>query len=1030
MASGTSEKATTAKMASVAELASKRAINNSATNTTIVFNLVGAASNAKAVGEDPLPTKVNYFIGNDPKKWQTNVKTYARVRYQNVYPGIDLLYYGNNRQVEYDFLVSPGADAGKIQFSVQGADALSVDAEGNLVLSKGGSQLYFQAPGIYQQVNGSHVKVSGKYFVQDSTHVGFTIAAHDRSKTLVIDPVLVYSTFLGGRGDDYGNAVAVDASGNAYVTGTTDSPDFPLATLGSFNPNQQRLFVAKLDVSGSTLLFADYFGGTSGNDQANSIAVDSTGNTYVAGATSSADFPVFGAYQPAMAGYTNAFLTKFSSDGSSLVFSTYLGGSNYDYGEAVVVDSAGEAAIAGNTSSQNFPLANPYQSSISPDENGDWGTYGFFSKFSADGSSLLYSSYLAGNLGADDWDASTLITGLADDSSGNLYIVGSTDTTNFPTTSGAYMTAFPGTYQSVCFIAKFDTSGEMVYSSYLGGTGYSSPAGVAVDASGYAYVAGYDDGQDNFPVTTTSICDPSSQNCNGTFVAKFDTAGAALVYSTFLGPDNNSSPFGIQVDASGDAYVVANSESSPFTLVNPIEAYMGGSDLLIVELDSSGSSQQFATFVGAAEDDSASGMAMDQTGAIYVTGNTDSQYFPATQSAFQGTWGGQYDAFILKISPANNSSPVIEPAVLQFSTVVVGVSGTPQSTILRNMGTASLDIASKSVTGDFAETDDCGTSVAAGSFCTVTVTFTPTAAGPRYGTITLGDNAAGSPHFISLVGEGSSSGVNLSSASLSFPSTSVGETSSAQTVTLLNAGNATLNISSIAASANFAETNTCPSALAIGYSCQIAITFTPTTGGPVSGSVTVIDDAPDSPQVISLSGSAVDFDMSSSGGSASVSPGASAAYPISISPVGGNFTRAVYLACANLPAYSTCTVDPASVVPGANPASVTVTIKTTGAAAQLSTGRHWELAWWKLAPGVGMFGMILFGAGRRIRRFKSVLLLHLLIAAMFLWAGCGSGGSGQSSQAGRYTPAGTYTVSVIGQSGSVQHITQLTLTVQ
>ncbi|MGA2004903.1 MAG: SBBP repeat-containing protein, partial [Terriglobales bacterium] len=682
------------------------------------FNLVGAASSPAAVGEDPLPTKVNYFIGNDPKKWRTNVRTYAKVRYQNVYRGIDLVYYGSNRQVEYDFVLAPGADANQIQFSVTGADSLNVDAQGNLVLTKGTNQLHFQAPNIYQEVAGSRLKVVGSYSLKDSTHVGFTVAPHDSSKTLVIDPVLVYSTFLGGRGDDQANAIAVDSIGNAYVTGTTDSPDFPLANLGGFNPDQTRMFVTKLDVSGSTLLYADYFGGTSGDDYPYSIAVDSNGNAYVTGLAYSSDFSVLNAYQPNLAGYANAFLTKFSADGSSLVYSTFLGGSNFDFAQALAVDSAGEATIAGYATSTNFPLANAFQSSIAPDENNIWGVYSFFSRFSADGSSLIYSSYLAGNLDAqfcygDGCGPYSDITGLGLDGSGNLYIAGNTNTFNFPITPGAYMTTNPGSNNNYePFVSKFDTSGGIVYSSYFGGNGYAQASAIAVDSNGGAYITGYDQGNDNFPITATTICNPNTQSCSGMFVTKFDSAGATLVYSTYLGQNNNSSGVSIQVDASGDAYVIGSDGSSgQYAPVNPIEGYIGGQDILLMEIDPLASTQLFATYLGGGVYDDPAGLALDSNGAIYVTGGTQSQFFPVTQSAFQSSWGGETDAFILKIGPANAPAVTIAPSLLQFSTMNVGVTSSPLSTILRNMGTAALTITSKTVAGDFAETDDCGTSV-------------------------------------------------------------------------------------------------------------------------------------------------------------------------------------------------------------------------------------------------------------------------------------------------------------------------------
>ncbi len=1211
-------------------------------DAVMTFNLVGAASNPTIVGEDPLPTKVNYFIGNDPKKWQTNVKTYAKVRYQNVYPGIDLLYYGNNRQVEYDFVVAPGADASKIQFSVGGADALNVDDEGNLVLTKGTKQLRFQTPAIYQQVNGSKVKVPGNYALKDSTHVGFAVAAHDSSKTLVIDPVLLYSTFLGGRSYDQGNAIAVDSIGNAYVTGLTQSPDFPLATIGSFSPNQQRMFVVELDVSGSNLLYADYFGGTSGNDSPNSIAVDSTGSAYVAGQAYSSDFSVLNAYQSTLGGDANAFVTKFSADGSSLVYSTYLGGNSYDYAQAIAVDSTGEATLAGYATSQNFPLSNAYQSAIAPDQDSNWGQYAFFARFSADGSSLNYSSYLAGNLDNSCFDYCgpyTSINGLALDSSGDVYLVGDTDTTNFPTTDGAYLTAYPGTYDNtVPFISKFDNSGSIVYSSYFGGNGYAYATSVAVDSSGFAYVTGYDEGSDSFPITATSICNPGTQTCQGMFVTKFDTAAATLVYSTYLGPNNNSTGQAIQVDTSGDAYVVgADGSSGQYTTTGQIEGYVGGNDMLLIEIDPTASTQLFSTFIGGGIYDQATGMALDSNAAIYITGSTQSTYFPATQSAFQSSWGGQTDAFMLKIGQANAAAVAIGPSLLQFSTLNVGVASPPRSTVLRNMGTEALNLATKTITGDFTETDDCGTSVPAGSFCTFTVIFTPTVPGSRFGTILLGDNASGSPHFINLVGDGSAPIVTLSPQTLTFTSLPVNQTSAAQTITLSNTGNATLNISSIAASTNFGETNNCPPALAFGSSCQIQVSATPTVGGALTGTLTLTDDAPDSPetialsgsgfvttgtftpgalsfgnvavgssgsaqvvtvkntggvamtvsgmsvstgfaqtsncssvpvngncsisvtfapttsgaqsgtltindnaqgnpniitlsgtglagtaslsasslsfasltvgtkssaqtitvtntgngaltmasiqatgdfaqtnncatvaanggtcaiqvtftptssgtrtgsisltdsavnspQLISLTGSGIDFSMPSSAGSKSVAVGAVATYSVAIAPVGGTFSSAISLTCDGVPAFATCTVNPTSVTPGSSASTVTVTVNTAATSAKLalpgSTQRP-AFGFWAVNLGFGLFGMFLLGNRRGRRRATNLLLLMVLVSGMLFSVGCGGSSNTKTpSTPSSSTPAGTYNVLVIGTSGSVQHFTSLTLTVQ
>ena len=275
---------------------------------TLAVNLVGGSTNPQVVGEAQLPTKVNYFIGRDPKKWRTNVPTYSRVRYRNVYPGVDVVYYGNHGIMEYDFDLAPGADPRQIEFEVKGVDALNLDSAGDLVLTKGASELRFQTPILYQKIDGVRARVPGTYVLRDGTHVGFVVGNYDATQPLVIDPVLVYSTFLGGSSDDFSNGIAVDSTGDAYTVGITDSPDFPLATIGSYTSTQFRMFLTELDPTGSTLIFADYFGGTGGGDEAYGVALDSSGNPYVTGDATSSDFPVVpvpplpGAYQTALAG--------------------------------------------------------------------------------------------------------------------------------------------------------------------------------------------------------------------------------------------------------------------------------------------------------------------------------------------------------------------------------------------------------------------------------------------------------------------------------------------------------------------------------------------------------------------------------------------------------------------------------------------------------------------------------------------------------------------------------------------------------
>jgi|CZKD01.1.fsa_nt_gi hypothetical protein len=839
---------------------------------TLQFSLLGAARNPAVVGERPQSGRVNYFVGNNPAKWQRNVPTYAQVRYKSIYPGIDLLYYGNQRQLEYDFVIAPGADPGKIQFDIRGARGMHIDADGSLVLTTSNGDLHFQTPAVYQESNGQRVAVDGGYVVNDQTHISFHLAQYDPTKPLVIDPVLVYSTYLGGSGDDQAGGIAVDATGNVYVTGSTDSTDFPLTTLGSLPAGNTHVFVAKLDARGSNLIYADYIGGNS-QDYGYALALDAANNVYVTGSTASSDFPMVNPFQGTYPGAFNAFLTKISPDGSSLSYSTYFGGNGSDLPSSVAVDSAGAMMIAGYTSSTNLPVANAYQSTVSANLGGIYGDYGFLTKFSPDGSSLVYSTYFGGNSNVPLNCGETLcwpgpasaVAALVLDPAGNAYITGSTNTYNFPVTEGAYQTT-DSTQQNgtVGFVSKFSGGGSLQYSTYLYDPSglLTDPTDIAVDGAGSAYVTGITFSWDGtFPITSASICDPSvyGGGCNYAFVTKFDAAAATLAYSTYLGPNNSAVPQAIVLDGNNDAYVLAYAPSGSLNTVNGIENYSNGNDLLLVEIDPAASTQLFATYLGGSGDDqpAPAGMVLDASGNIYVAGTTDSSDFPITQSAFQSVLGGNTDAFILKIAATSAPAVTLSPAALQYASQTVGSSSQPQTILLRNMGSAPLAISSITTTGDFAETDNCGNSVQAAGSCAFSIIFTPTAVGSRDGTIVIQDDAAGSPHIISLNGSGQGAVVTLIPPMLTFPSVPVGNSSAPQTITLANTGNAALSISAIEAAGDYAQTNNCPPSLSAGSSCAINVTFAPTTSGTRTGTVTVSDSVAGSPQIVGLTGTGV-----------------------------------------------------------------------------------------------------------------------------------------------------------------------------
>src|SRR5438876_1216297 len=338
-----------------------------ATPTALRMRFADANPQARVQGQEELPGKANYFTGNDPTKWRTNVPTYAKVRYDNLYPGIDLIYHGNHHQLEHDFVVRPEADPSSIALSIQGADTVEVDAQGDLVLHTAAGPIRLRKPVFYQEVKGVRKEIPGGYVIKDSHQVGFWVAAYDASRPLIIDPVLSYSTFLGGSGIDEGLGIAVDASGNAYVTGLTDSTDFPTTTgaLQTTSGGFDDVFVTKLDPTGSTLVYSTYLGG-SGTDDVSGIAVDASGNAYLTGVTDSTNFPTATeAFQPAFGGAGGyAFVTKLDPTGAALLYSTYLGGTGSDQGNGIAVDAAGNFYVTGVTDSANFPTMGALQTAF------------------------------------------------------------------------------------------------------------------------------------------------------------------------------------------------------------------------------------------------------------------------------------------------------------------------------------------------------------------------------------------------------------------------------------------------------------------------------------------------------------------------------------------------------------------------------------------------------------------------------------------------------------------------------------------
>jgi hypothetical protein len=395
--------------------------------TVVRMKLENAGQPRRAIGLEKLPGISNYFIGNDPARWRTNVPQYARIQYEGVYPGIDLVWYGNQRRLEYDFVVAPGADPKQIQVAYEGAESLEVEAHGELVLRTALGEVRQQKPRVYQEISGKQVEVGARYAIVARNRVSFELARYDRKQELRIDPVvLVYSTYLGGNGVDQTLGIAVDAAGSAYVTGLTTSTSFPTQSpyQATFQGGDYDVFVTKLTPAGDALAYSTYLGGsTRGDDIGWGIAVDGAGSAYVTGDTASTNFPTQSPYQATLQGLKNAFVTKLTPAGNALVYSTYLGGWDFDYGTGIAVDGAGSAYVTGYTRSANFPTQSAYQATY------PGGTYdAFVTKLTPAGNALVYSTYLGGS---GDENAH----GIAVDAAGSAYVMGETTSTNFPTQS-------------------------------------------------------------------------------------------------------------------------------------------------------------------------------------------------------------------------------------------------------------------------------------------------------------------------------------------------------------------------------------------------------------------------------------------------------------------------------------------------------------------------------------------------------------------------------------------------------------------
>lgn len=688
---------------------------SSASGAVLRMKLLGVNHQPHAKGLEQLAGYSNYFIGSDPNKWRTNIPNFAKVKFESVYPGVDLVYYGNQRQLEYDFVVAPGADASLIQLGFIGAEHVQIDHKGDLLLRANGGEVRWRKPVIYQEIAGIKRFVDGHYRANGGTSIGFELSDFDPRYALVIDPTLVYSTYLGGSSSgEVAAAITVDSAGNAYVTGSTGSTNFPTANayqsaLAS-NGTSTNAFVTKLNAAGDGVIYSTYLGGSGGGpaygDGGSGIAVDTSGNAYIAGYTYSSNFPTSTSFQSNYAGNGDAFVAKLNPTGNSLLYSTYLGGSAQDGfpKTSIAVDSSGAAVVVGNTYSADFPALNAGQP-----------TYGgqgdcLIAKVNTSGT-VAYATYFGGN-DLDDCE------GLALDSSGNIYLAGSSLSTDFPFTGSV------GNGHG--FVAKLQNSASgVIYATKLGGVsgnkGDAGAGGVAVDSAGNAYVFGSATATD-LPITTTAFQRLFGGGVDDTFVMKLDSAGSNLLYCSYLGGSQGEQGIAIAIDPSGHMYVTGNTASPDFPLSNAIQQTYGGgqSDVFIAEFDPFGTtatSLVYSAFLGGTNADHAYSIAADAAGNAYIAGNTGGG-FPVTPGAFQTTYGGSVnDGFVAKIGSA-------------------GSTQTPASITATN-GTAQIAVVDASAPAPFSATvtNSSGTGVP-----NQTVTFTAPSSGAS-GTFAGGGNS-------------------------------------------------------------------------------------------------------------------------------------------------------------------------------------------------------------------------------------------------------------------------------------------------
>jgi hypothetical protein len=952
--------AKSAKVGALIATRTHRTRNVTAKTSVLRMHFEGANSAAEIAGTKPLPGKTNYFIGGDPEKWHTDIPSYEAVRYREIYPGVDLLFYGRDQRLEYDFIVAPGADPNVIAFNIAGARKMQIDSRGYVLMNVAGGKVELQKPVIYQEVNGERREIAGIYSIAGDRQVRFSVAEYDHTQPLTIDPILNYSTYLGGTTDDLAFGLALDALGNAYLAGQTFSTDFPqmnpepstppgdIATFGT-------AFVSELNPTGTSLLYSTYVGGSGsvkGGDLAQAIAVDTASpvNIYVTGRTFSPDFPVTtnaNIGQPGPGGTSTggtAFVTKLipgNTGAAQLGYSSYLGGDTLDDGIGIAVDTSGNAYVVGVTESSNFPSMNPLP--FSANAAGTAFLAEINPSAASGPASLVFSTYLGGSGTGNPsgtFPFGDYAFGVVLGGNNEVFIVGTTTSTDFPV---------HGTQVKPCrnvgsaFVSEINVATPAVtYSTCLGGTTADLGEAIALGPNNLVYLTGQTFSPD-FPTVpvgqTIPVAPPatSPSPTNGVaFVSVVNTTTGSLTYSTLLGGNNGDYGDAIAVDSSGNAYVTGFSGSADFPITQG--AYQtsrlnSAGTTFITEVNPAGVNAQaqlvYSTFLGGSKGvganppqaDIALGLALG-SGNVYVDGQAGTSDFPTTTLAYQTLFkasAGKSNAFVADLTLTPTIS--VAPTSINFGTQLTGTATQPQFVAITNNTGSAIALTLPPTTvgtnhADFAGaaggTTPCTASIAGGAMCTIGVTFTPSIVGAESASLNIIDasDGTGLPMVVALTGNGSTTAgaIAFTPTSLTFAGQLLTTASTTQTVTISNPSTVTpLTVSAITLPNNapFTITDTTCATLPVvltvspgGTTCVLTLTFNPSASTTPGpvASTITVTDTANGSPQ-TVGLAGTAWDFSASAAPISVAKGATGSFPVLVTGLGG-FTGAVAFTCA------------------------------------------------------------------------------------------------------------------------------------